>query len=55
MFWKDNLNEPEISIILQDRISKGNLNYTITDALMQSLTTVTQEEFNDIIPYIFKA
>lgn len=55
VFWKDNLNEPEISIILQDRISKGNLNYTITDALMQSLTTVTQEEFNDIIPYIFKA
>lgn len=55
VFWKDNLNEPEISIILQDRISKGNLNYTITDALMQSLTTVTQEEFNDIIPYVFKA
>ena len=55
VFWKDNLNEPEISIILQDRISKGNLNYTITDALIQSLTTVTQEEFNDIIPYIFKA
>lgn len=55
VFWKDNLNEPEISIILQDRISKGNLNYTITDALMQRLTTVTQEEFNDIIPYIFKA
>lgn len=55
VFWKDNLNEPEISIILQDRISKGSLNYTITDALMQSLTTVTQEEFNDIIPYVFKA
>ena len=55
VYWKDNLNEPEISIILQDRISKGNLNYTITDGLMQSLSTVTQEEFNDIIPYVFKS
>lgn len=55
VFWKDNINEPEISIILQNRIAKGDLNYTITDAVMQGLTTVTQEEFNDIIPYIFTA
>ena len=55
VYWQNNIDEPTIEIITEDRIAKENLNYTINDSIQQTISTVTQEEFNDIIPYTFQA
>ena len=55
VYWQNNIDEPVIEIVTEDRISKENLNYTINDSVSQTISTVTPEEFNDIIPYTFQA
>ena len=55
VYWKDATNLPEISIIVEDRISKGDINVTFSDTVWQSISTVSNEEFSDIVPYVFTA
>lgn len=56
VFWHDNNDSPTISIVLEDSIQKGNqIVRNITDGYSAVISTVTEEEFNDIIPFTFYA
>lgn len=55
VYWKDNINEPEVDLFTEDRLKKGNYNLTVNDSLQQVLNKITLEELNDIIPYTFQA
>lgn len=55
VYWKDNINKPDISIITEDKIPLTDVNQDITDTTIQFISKVTIQEFNDIIPYEFKA
>ena len=55
VYWKDNINEPEVELFSQDRIKKGHTDLVINDSLQQVLNKITLAELNDIIPYTFYA
>lgn len=55
VYWKDNINEPEVELFYQDRIKKGHTDSVINDSLQQVLNKITLAELNDIIPYTFYA
>lgn len=54
--WKNNNDLPSIELFSEGKISQGNnVTLTISDTNNNVITTVSQEEFNDIIPFLFNA
>lgn len=55
VYWKDNINQPTIELFNENRIDRGINNLIIADLSPTVLNTITQEEFNDIAPYVFQS
>lgn len=54
--WNNNNDLPSIELFSEGKISQGsNVTLTLIDSSNNVISTVTQEEFNDIIPFLFNA
>lgn len=53
--WVNNNDLPSIELFSEGKLSLGNIKLQITDGTGNVISIVTQEEFNDVIPFLFNA